>query len=444
MMDEDAIFKVGGSLGKDAPSYVKRSADRKIYHALKGRNFCYVLNCRQMGKSSLLVQTSHRLQGEGFRCATLDMTLIGNEDVTPSQWYKGIVTVLWHKFGLAGRFNLKGWWKEREDVSLLQRLGEFIEELLRLFPEDRLFIFVDEIDNILSLAFPVDDFFALIRYCYNQRAIAPEFNRITFAIFGVASPSDLIRDRQKTPFNIGTAIPLSGLSLEEAKPLEKGLQIPGFDPRILLREVLSWTGGQPFLTQKLCKLIVLTVRDSQKISVQTEAELVEKIAIAKIVDNWHFQDEPEHLKTISNRLLRNPNQSAIVLSIYQKILQKYPVRFENSAVQIELLLSGIIEVCGEKLKVKNCIYEAVFNLKWVRDRLEEIRPYYRAIDAWICSQKTDESRLLRGQALREAQAWAKDKSLSDLDYQFLARSEELDRQEVQNALEAERSQAIQA
>ncbi|MEB3884256.1 AAA-like domain-containing protein [Lyngbya sp. CCY1209] len=443
MMDADAIFKVGGSLEKDAPSYVMRAADTLLYESLKRGEFCYVLNCRQMGKSSLLVRTSYRLKDEGFRCATLDMTLIGNEDITPLQWYKGIVTVLCQKFG-AGHFNLKKWWKEREDVSLLQRLGEFVEELLRLFPDDRLFIFVDEIDNILSLNFPVDDFFALIRYCYNQRAIAPEFNRITFAIFGVASPSDLIRDRQKTPFNIGTAIPLSGLSLEEAKPLEKGLQIPGFDPRILLREVLSWTGGQPFLTQKLCKLIVLTVRDSQKISVQTEAELVEKIAIAKIVDNWHFQDEPEHLKTISNRLLRSPNQSAGALSVYQKILQKYSVKFDGSAIHVELLLSGIVENLSENLKAKNLIYESVFDLIWARKNLEKIRPYYREIDAWISSQKTDESRLLRGRVLREAQGWAQDKSLGDLDYQFLARSAEFDRQEVQNALEAERSQAIQA
>ena len=79
-------------------------------------------------------------------------------------------------------------------------MSQFIEDILSArFPEERIFIFVDEIDSILSLYFPVDDFFALICYCYNQRAINPEYNRNTFAIFGVATPRDLIVDKNRTP-----------------------------------------------------------------------------------------------------------------------------------------------------------------------------------------------------------------------------------------------------
>jgi hypothetical protein len=37
--------------------------------------------------------------------------------------------------------------------------------------------------------------------------------------------------------------------------LAQGLVGKTSDPEALLREVLNWTGGQPFLTQKLCKLI---------------------------------------------------------------------------------------------------------------------------------------------------------------------------------------------
>ncbi|MHC5830977.1 MAG: AAA-like domain-containing protein, partial [Nostoc sp.] len=43
-----------------------------------------------------------------------------------------------------------------------------------------------------------------------------------------------------------------------------------------------------------------------------------------------------------------------------------------------------------------------------------------------------------------AQVWANGKSLSNLDYRFLAASEELDRREVQQALEAERAQEVEA
>jgi hypothetical protein len=50
------MYQVGGSLQADALSYVRRQADEDLYAALKQSKFCYVLNSRQMGKSSLKVQ----------------------------------------------------------------------------------------------------------------------------------------------------------------------------------------------------------------------------------------------------------------------------------------------------------------------------------------------------------------------------------------------------
>ncbi len=64
--------------------------------------------------------------------------------------------------------------------------------------------------------------------------------------------------------------------------------------------------------------------------------------------------------------------------------------------------------------------------------------------AWVASGQTDPSRLLRGQALQDAQLWAQDKSLSDRDYQYLAASVEVDRQDTERTLEAARAQAVTA
>ena len=403
-------YQVGGSLTTDAPSYVERQADAEFVEALQRGEFCYVLNSRQMGKSSLMVRSHRKLRQTGYRCAVLDMTNIGSENITPLQWYKGIVKDLWRSFKLTRQadFTFKSWWQDEEDISLLQRLSQFIKDvLLAQFPGDELVIFIDEIDSILSLPFPIDDFFALVRFCYNQRAIDPEYKRIHFSIFGVATPADLIRDRTRTPFNIGMPIYLSGFTQGEAQPLARGLKVQEGDAQAVLKAILSWTNGQPFLTQKLCQLAINSSQGAASLPLTippgNEGYWVDSLVQSSIVDRWESQDEPEHLRTIRNRILSNPESAGRLLSIYQRVLEG-EVDADDSREQIELVLSGLVDKKEGRLCVKNRIYATIFDLAWVKHQLSQLRPYAQQFDAWTASQKTDESRLLRGRVAKRRAA----------------------------------------
>jgi len=369
-------YQVGGSLPLDALTYVVRSADRYLYKALKQGNPCYILNARQMGKSSLMVRMMHHLQQEGHRCAVLDMTRIGSDEVTPAQWYKGLAVELWQALELTDSIRFSVWWQERQELSVVQRLGQFFEEVMRSHGEEleqhdrQLIIFLDEIDTVLSLNFPVNDFFALLRSLYNQRAVNPIYKRLTFALFGVAAPADLIADRKRTPFNIGQPIELSGFQPHEAQPLSQGLSEKVENPQTILNEVLYWTGGQPFLTQKLCQMIRET---SDAIPINTEAEWVENLVRTHILDHWESQDEPQHLRTIRDRILESVRSSQL-LALYQQILQQGEIETTGSEEERELLLSGIVVKQLGQVKVYNRIYQTVFDADWVaarQDRLEQ-------------------------------------------------------------------------
>ena len=437
-------YQVGGSLNVNASTYVVRQADLELFEALSRDEFCYIFNCRQMGKSSLRVRVKNLLERQGTACVSIDMTNIGSQSIAPLQWYKSIASEIWRGLNLIGKVSLKQWWELDSDLTPIQQLNLFISDLvLPLIEADKIVIFIDEIDSILSLNFNTDDFFALIRYFYNERAENPEFKRLSFALFGVATPTELIRDSSRTPFNIGTAIALSGFTVAEAQPLAQGLKCCFIDPDRVLQEIISWTGGQPFLTQKICKLAIETYTSIDNLSSEAQIQWIQKLIQTKIIHSWETQDEPEHLKTICDRLLRNQTRASRLIGLSAEIQRQGFIEADDSPEQRNLLLSNLVVKQENLLIFRNRIYQQIFNLDWLDRQQRKLNPFDRQAELWLESAKTDKSRLLRGKALKEAQAWAKIHSISQLEYQFLTTSQEQEQLAIRQKLDLERLKAIE-
>ncbi|WP_438822869.1 toll/interleukin-1 receptor domain-containing protein [Nostoc favosum] len=240
------------------------------------------------------------------------------------------------------------------------------------------------------------------------------------------SPADTSRILPVELGDVSRAIELNGFQLQEAEPLAKGLVGKVSNPQDVVKEVLTWTGGQPFLTQKLCQLIPADI----------EAAGIEELVRSRIIENWESQDEPEHLRTIRDRILRNEQRAGQMLGLYKQILQQERIPADDSLEQMELRLTGLVLKRQAYLEVYNRIYKKVFDKSWVNKQLAELRPqfYREAITAWLASNYQDESCLLRGDELKNAQKWAAVKNLSKEDNDFLNASRELRTKELEEYL----------
>jgi WD40 repeat protein len=348
------FYVTGGTLPAGAPSYVERQADRELLAALHAAEYCYALNTRQMGKSSLMVRAAARLRAEGFTVAVLDLTAIG-QNLTPEQWYGGLLGRLGRQ--LDREVELEAFWEAHPGVGPLQRWMMALQDVVLRKRRGQVVIFVDEIDAVRSLPFSADEFFAAIRECYTRRAEDPEFGRLTFCLLGVATPSDLIRDTRMSPFNIGRRVQVTDFTPEEALPL--AAMLPGREAT--LSRVLRWTGGNPYMTQRLCEA-VSEAGDAGQVDALCSSLFLTRAA----------SEADDNLAFVRNRLLRNEADLASLLDLYGKVQsgRRVPDDETNPLCGI-LKLSGAVTEAGGFLKVRNRIYDQVFDRHWVRDHMPD-------------------------------------------------------------------------
>jgi len=352
---DTGFYITGGTLEADAPSYVERKADKALLDSLRLSEFCYVLDTRQVGKSSLVIRTASRLRKEGVHVGVLDLTEIG-QNLTAEQWYYGLLRRIGEQLGLDEP--LTDFWRKHKDIGPLHRWIAALEKVALPGIDGPVVIFIDEVDAVRSLPFSTDEFFAAIRECYNRRAGDPAFSRLTFCLVGVATPADLIRDVRTTPFNIGRRIELNDFTAEEAPPLAEGISSGGRDGRALLQRIMHWTGGHPYLTQRLCQ----AVSDSPDVDTPRKVDQ----ACKSLFFSQRAQDTDDNLAFVRNRILRSEADLAALLDLYGQVRNRKRVEDDQQNPLVNLLhLSGIVRAKDRYLRVRNRVYEQVFNKSWI-------------------------------------------------------------------------------
>ena len=373
VIDLAAYFVVGGTVPPGSPSYVERDADKELYEALQAGEYCFVLNSRQMGKSSLAVRTIAKLSGDGTRCAFVDLTRLGGATVTPEQWYTGLTVETGRSLGL--RSEAATYIKENRELGPVRRFLGFLQDVVLSDIETPVVIMIDEIDAVRSLSFSVDELFAGLRNLYNSRATHPECARLTMCLLGAALPSDLIVDPRSTPFNIGRRVGLRDFTIEDINPLAKGFGESGI---AILHRILFWTGGHPFLTQVLCSEMIKRANLTPS---GVDALVSERYL------NARARESDTNLTDVANRLLgrgdpeMTDGMRSDVLTIYSKLANGIVDDEANLSVA-RIKMSGIARLDNGKLFPRNRIYSETFGPAWINANMPEQEMRRQTIAYW--------------------------------------------------------------
>ncbi|MDY6806343.1 MAG: AAA-like domain-containing protein [Cyanobacteriota bacterium] len=364
----------GGTLPLDALTYVRREADDVLYRFAVSpqthSRVCFVLAPRQTGKSSLMVRTAKALTDAGLTSATINLQEWG-EVKSEEALYLSLLHSICQQVELPDERlvqHLDDLWAKRQELPPALKFKNFIgNAILGKEGERKLVIFIDEVQTLVRWELQ-DGFIGTIK-ALADNTHQPALQRLTFVLLGVAKPSDL-SSSSAYALSLGEFIEIGRLG-GDLEPLKQGLLGVTDEPVRVLKSVLSWTGGQPFLTQSLCDLVVHGGKIENGSQV---ADHINKLVSDKIVKNWRARDRLSHLQEIENWFVRceasQTQEKLAALSLYGEMLQRGSVDFEpGNIAQWDLLISGLVVklVRDEKecLQLANPIYQQVFTLNWI-------------------------------------------------------------------------------
>lgn len=335
--------------------YVERLADFQLKNIIEDmQRPGYVLVARQMGKTNLLLNAKRNLQNKNRRIIYIDLSNLYDDEISLYRYIIDIIIELNEDIFIGIEAEISN--LRNHNYTAHNEYLRSIRILLKRYDGD-IVIILDEIDALKSKAYS-DNIFAQIRSNYFSRTNFEELERLTYILSGVIEPTDLINDKNKSPFNIGEKIYLDDFSLEEHRTFI-------YKSKLNLSNELSdylfkWLNGNPRMTYDVCSTIEKIIIEGNPITEEKIDEIIRKKYLTT------FDVAPiDHIR----ELLRNDE------GLREAIKCMYNDKRENISDEIKkkLYLYGIISSdfnCDISLK-NRVIKEAISN-EWLNSLEKDI------------------------------------------------------------------------
>lgn len=335
----DVSYQAGGPLPPASDAYIKRDADNQLLRFVGQMAYVQITEPRQQGKTSLIAQLHSAVEGSGCMLVYLDAESLRVTAEGP--WYQDLAA------RLVARLRGNVCCDDLPTPVDPSSWRSFLLGLATALPVaagvgQQLIIALDEVGSIpLEWA---EGFFRVLREIYNSRIFEPNLRRLAFILMGAFDPRDLIRDSTISPFNVAHKINLPDFDLQQVRALVQLMNLPQTQAESVAERLHYWTGGQPYLTQKLC--LSLSEREPDELN----ADVVDKAV------DLLFEDDINHLPRISKDLGENPE----LLAYCRKIASR-SVRFSPAVNPEHFRLAHVVGIITSDSQGYCCIRNRIYD-----------------------------------------------------------------------------------
>jgi tetratricopeptide (TPR) repeat protein len=330
--------------------YVERAADRQLDRIIEemGRPG-YVLVARQMGKTNLLINMKRRREKLGDLVFYFDLSTRFEDSRSLFRFI--IDSIIESDEKIACRLSKKiNGQRETQDSSPNLEYDRHLRLILDAAEGRRIIIVLDEIDSLISVDYS-DVFFAQIRSMYFSRINHPIYQNLTYVLSGVAEPTDLIKDKHISPFNIGEKIFLDDFSYIEFSQLLANAELKFSDD--IKHEIYRWTAGNPRMTWDICAELEDAALTREPLETRDVVAAVEKLYLTR------FDRAPiDHIRVLAES---DPQVRSAIVSIRWGKAASLDEKSKS-----RLYLAGI-SGGGDAFepKIKNPIIDAALSDAWL-------------------------------------------------------------------------------
>jgi hypothetical protein len=220
----EALHEPGGAVRANSDFYIGREEDEQLRRELAKPHgtTTTIRAARQTGKSSLVINAIAHAKQQGSKIVYIDLQPIGERDlVSLDAFLHYFATTLVAKLRLDPAEVEKAW---RGNLGSPDKTTYLLEDYVLPSIQTDIVLALDEADRLLRTPYH-DNFFGLLRFWHNSRALDELWDRLNIVMVISTEPHLLIADVTQSPFSVGAEDSPAGFQCRAGRRTEPPLPV---------------------------------------------------------------------------------------------------------------------------------------------------------------------------------------------------------------------------